>query len=247
MEDDVSDVSDDEVKPGLSESVDVKSLAGDSDDEFSLDHQDNAVWLVKVPNFLAEKWMQIGFTHAGKDLGQVRIDKESTMQGNNPKVTLHIPDEPWSADLPKNYNLKFTNLAPKNEYVFTETSQGRAVGIAGIVQHEATVSPMVTDATHSAHYQRIMKKRTTTAATPSRVVKMIDENKTEHRRLMGSASSDTWNAGLEHIKVVLHNGWVLLLDFIFHALNCLNSIVCCHCNLLVMLMFLNYCYNRRLV
>ena len=169
------------------------------------------------------------------------------MQGNNPKVTLHIPDEPWSADLPKNYNLKFTNLAPKNEYVFTETSQGRAVGIAGIVQHEATVSPMVTDATHSAHYQRIMKKRTTTAATPSRVVKMIDENKTEHRRLMGSASSDTWNAGLEHIKVVLHNGWVLLLDFIFHALNCLNSIVCCHCNLLVMLMFLNYCYNRRLV
>ncbi|KAH9246925.1 hypothetical protein BASA81_015503 [Batrachochytrium salamandrivorans] len=195
------DTSEDDHKLNIRPAVDNKSLNGDSDDDldFSLDQQDNAVWLVKVPNFLAQKWMQIGFTHAGHDLGQVRIDKAST-QGNNPKVTLHIPDEPWSMDLPKNYNLKFTNLAPKNEYVFTETSQGRAVSIAGIVQHEAIVSPMVDDDSHAAYYQRIMKKRTATASAPNRVVKMMDDTKVEHRRLMGSASSDTWNSGLDLLK-----------------------------------------------
>lgn len=48
-----------------------------------------------------------------------------------PKVTLHIPDAEWTRDIPKNYNLNFTQMAPVNEFIFTENERGQAVEIAG--------------------------------------------------------------------------------------------------------------------
>lgn len=50
-----------------------------------------------------------------------------------PLVSLVLPEDEDEEDdgppIPKKYNLTITNMTPKNEYVFTESSQGKAVEV----------------------------------------------------------------------------------------------------------------------
>ncbi|KAI8922872.1 transcription initiation factor IIF, beta subunit-domain-containing protein [Entophlyctis helioformis] len=157
----------------------------DEDTEFKVDAHTTRVWLVKVPKFLADKWNDVGARNPGSQLGTLKVNKAMS------KATLHVPETPWSATVPKNYNLEFTNMHPQNVYVFSESAMGKAVGVVGTVQHEATVMPIIDD-----EYQRIMKRRTNDASTSSRVVKRMDDRSAESKRLLAS-SGDSWNASLE--------------------------------------------------
>lgn len=84
---------------------------------------------------------------------------------SEPKVDLSLPlEQEWARELPKNYNVKFTNTNPANEYVFTEMDDV-ALEVAGKIQYEATLGPMHGD---DQEYKRIMKSRTIDATTKSR-------------------------------------------------------------------------------
>ncbi|KAJ3059024.1 hypothetical protein HK102_010198, partial [Quaeritorhiza haematococci] len=152
-----------------------KRVADEMDDgsELGMQNLERKVWLVKVPKFVAEKWNEM--EGEGEELGRVRIYNTTTkgIGGKvEPKITLHIPDAPWSQDIPRNYNLRFTNTTPKNEFVFTEDKDGQAVEIAGRVHHEATIGPIIDD-----DYRRIMQQRTMKAAQPARTVKVLDDKR----------------------------------------------------------------------
>jgi hypothetical protein len=86
-----------------------------------------------------------------------------------PKVSLHLPDVTWAEQIPKNYNLHFTNTTPSNEYVISE-SNGRWHEISGKVHHEATVSPVIDE-----DYRKIMKARSDESAVPTRSIKIMDK------------------------------------------------------------------------
>ena len=88
-------------------------------------------------------------------------------------MSLTIPDEPWAALLPKNYNLKFTNTNPQHEYVFTE-DQEKAIEISGKIQHETTINPVIND-----EYRRIMNERTIESSKKQRVAMMLGEKESK--------------------------------------------------------------------
>jgi hypothetical protein len=86
-----------------------------------------------------------------------------------PKVSLHLPDAVWAEQIPKNYNLLFTNTTPTNEYVVSEMN-GRWNEISGKVHHEATVSPVIDE-----DYRKIMKARSDESSVPTRSIKIMDK------------------------------------------------------------------------
>lgn len=73
-------------------------------------------------------------------------------------------EEEWAQDLPKNYQVKFTNTNPINQYVFTEMNDV-ALEVSGSIQYEATLGPMNGE---DQEYKRIMRSRTIDATTKSR-------------------------------------------------------------------------------
>jgi hypothetical protein len=85
------------------------------------------------------------------------------------------------AEIPKNYNINFTQLTPKNEFIFTENERGQAVGLSGKVDHEATVVPTIDD-----DYHRIMKQRSEEASKVTRSTLLLD-SKQDKRALLLSA------------------------------------------------------------
>jgi transcription initiation factor TFIIF subunit beta len=120
---------------------------------------------------------------------------------NEPLITLKVPDAPWAEQVPKNFNLKFTNTAPKNEFVFTEDSQGRAIEVAGKIEHEATLGPVIDE-----DYRKIMQSRTAnvSASNSSRVVKPMDDKSTKNRRILSSATN-SYDPGFGlHVSLVVY-------------------------------------------
>lgn len=161
-----------------------EDYSSDDELMFSLDKKDTKVWLVKIPLFVAQKWQEPGVKKLGvvrihnsttstsnatsSRSSQVGADAPATADarsrsnhvnsGNTPsgepRVTLHLPDDPHFQEMPKNYSLTFTQMAPTNEYVFTENHRGQAVGIAGKVEHEAMCGPIIDDAYHAVMQER---------------------------------------------------------------------------------------------
>ncbi|KAJ2997718.1 hypothetical protein HDV02_005188 [Globomyces sp. JEL0801] len=109
--------------------MDIPDNLSDSSDEdpIGIESKDTKVWLVKIPKFLADKWSSV--QERGVELGKMRIyNNTSVDQKSGSKVTVYVPTNPLDPiPVPKNYNLTLTNMQPKNEFIFTESSQGKAL------------------------------------------------------------------------------------------------------------------------
>lgn len=141
------------------------SESEDEDDFVNTDLKDRKCWLVKVPKFVSDKWKS---ANSFNDFGRLRIYKNNDLNGN-PRVELILPDTidaidtaadtPATANndniIPKKYKINMTNMATKNQYIFTQDSKGHAVAIIGKIEHEATASPII-----DADYKKIMQSRT---------------------------------------------------------------------------------------
>lgn len=197
---------------------------GDSSDfedgELRLDRKDTKVWLVKIPSFLYEQWTAL--PKAGVELGRLKIFKEPTRLSNGkqePKVSMSLPSassEPgsqWAAGLPKNYNLRFTNTAPVNEFVFTEDAQGRATEVVGKIQHEATIGPVVDD-----DYRRIMQERTELATTKARFSQFMDAKESKSQGF--KAGRDDTSSGFGIMVCLVNVEWRSLEEA--HAMRAQN-------------------------
>jgi transcription initiation factor TFIIF subunit beta len=151
-----------------------------SDDElmFQLDRKDTKVWLVKVPQFVAEQW-----TEQHKTLGTVKIHNTQINRGGKmePQLTVHLPHDEWAQGLPKNYNLHFTQMAPVNEFIFTENDKGQAVEIAGKVEHECTLAPIMDD-----DYHHVMQERSKLASISTRVSQVLDTKQAKRTRIQNT-------------------------------------------------------------
>lgn len=114
--------------------------------DLDLTNGSRQVWLVKLPKFLAEKWNDIDKI-GGQEIGKLRMKQDSMKQSSGDfrfKLVLNeVPvDERYSSgpeevkkdffpglvgrkkdhfqDLPHEYDLRVTNKAVKNQFVFSE-------------------------------------------------------------------------------------------------------------------------------
>ncbi|KAJ1914282.1 hypothetical protein H4219_004866 [Mycoemilia scoparia] len=155
----------------------------DEDDEtedVKMDELGSKVWLVKVPDFLAERWRSAD--NPDEEIGKLRIYDQPDANGNN--ISMLLPDTAGNSDIPKEYHLKVINNQVQNMYVFSElkkpdqnlkptnikNTQAVPTALTGTIHHECTISPVFND-----EYQNIMRKRTLKADRPNSSVVLMND------------------------------------------------------------------------
>jgi len=126
------------------------------------------IWLVKVPNFLAEKWKNVD--QDSMNLGTVRIYNRNP-EGSSSHVKLILPENEETADIPKEYSIKIPSGEVENKYVFASNRHGAATRVVGKIHHECHVSPA-----NWMTYRDIMRKRVHEADRPARTVQVLGQN-----------------------------------------------------------------------
>ena len=145
-----------------------------SDDDFEFDVDEQKVWLVKVPNFLYQNWIQ---QPANQHLGKLVIKPN--------EISLQLDD----VSLPSEYKCQITNYKPESMFSFTENSMGNACGIVGKVEHEAVLNPVVND-----KYRALIRERNQQDVV-DRTVKILDRKQTRQGMALATQSTkwDTHN------------------------------------------------------
>ncbi|KAF8537233.1 transcription initiation factor IIF, beta subunit [Trichophaea hybrida] len=89
--------------------------------DLDLSNGDRAVWLVKLPQFLAERWNAIDEDEE-ITLGTVKVDRNASEQKQVCKtLKLFLEKNKINGeDIPVEYDLNITNMEVTNTYVFTE-------------------------------------------------------------------------------------------------------------------------------
>ncbi|KAJ2541902.1 hypothetical protein EV175_006104, partial [Coemansia sp. RSA 1933] len=91
-------------------------LEDDEIGEVNMDKLDSKVWLVKVPQFLADKWKQQDSD--GVQIGKIRIYDEPDKSGS--RIAIMLQDSPEYSDIPKTYRMQVTNEKVRNMFIFSE-------------------------------------------------------------------------------------------------------------------------------
>ncbi|KAJ3164539.1 hypothetical protein HDU88_005185 [Geranomyces variabilis] len=145
----------------------MKDDLADEDDELRLDEADTELWLVKVPNFLAEKWAEV----AADDLELGTLELPILPAGQNSDrntARIRLPDQPWAAEMPKEYTLPFR--PPQRGFAFTvNTDSDRPQAITGRIHREGSIAPVVDHA-----YKKLMAVRTKTHDMKKRSIQKHD-------------------------------------------------------------------------
>lgn len=135
-------------------------------------HAERRVWLVKVPDYLAERLQDMDEDNV--DLGTVQIIPAGPNGPARVQVNLN-PNGPCG-DLPLEYTMPFTKCQQKM-YIWAEDEAGRPVAMEGRVEQECQLKPLLND-----QYRQVMQQRESLANRPKRTVRMIDgEEETSHR------------------------------------------------------------------
>lgn len=99
----------------------------DCDEDLDMSQAGHLTWLVKIPKFLSERWLQqaqLGGT--GAELGTMRV-YEDDGKGGPRKIELVLEDMPDLPPVPKTYKLDVRNSASTNLYVFDELAKPEPV------------------------------------------------------------------------------------------------------------------------
>ncbi|KAG9284248.1 hypothetical protein G9A89_002058 [Geosiphon pyriformis] len=140
-------------------------------DDLDLKNIGTKAWLVKLPKFLSERWLNQ--EREDNDLGFVRIyEQDSSTPG---KIKLLLSDIDAHADIPKEYDLTITNPDLKDSYSFYEKKDSNdketgAVSMQATIHHQCFVTPI-----QGTDYSRKLRERTIQAGQPKRPIKMIDD------------------------------------------------------------------------
>eukprot|EP00842_Homolaphlyctis_polyrhiza_P001024 jgi/Hompol1/1922/HPOL_002843-RA len=191
-----------DLDPELDEGLNDSGDDSDSElQEFGISKHSSKIWLVKVPKFLADQWVQVSETNpAGLELGRIQVyapeGPATSGAPRMPEISLTIPSVPWAATLPKEYTLRLSATEPKNEFIFTENSRGKAVEIVGHVDREGALQPDL----NAPGYREILSRRTQDAMSTSdkrRQIVFLDDSRPEMRRMLNSTTGETWQSGLD--------------------------------------------------
>jgi len=99
----------------------------DCDEDLDMSQAGHLTWLVKIPKFLSERWLQQAQLGGnGAELGTMRV-YEDDGRGGPRKIELVLEDVPNLSPVPKTYKLDVRNSASMNLYVFDELAKPEPV------------------------------------------------------------------------------------------------------------------------
>eukprot|EP00771_Trimastix_marina_P002611 gnl/Trimastix_PCT/3751.p1 GENE.gnl/Trimastix_PCT/3751~~gnl/Trimastix_PCT/3751.p1 ORF type:complete len:293 (+),score=93.17 gnl/Trimastix_PCT/3751:22-900(+) len=104
----------------------------------NVDFAQRALWLVKVPNFLHEAWMN---SPGDKPIGKINMERNG--DSPIPNVSIELDDRPEFADIPKQFNFRSKTGQPPT-HVFSRRADGK-LSIDGMVILNADAAPTFTD------------------------------------------------------------------------------------------------------
>lgn len=112
--------SDEEYLSDGAEIVDANDITHKESLNLDLANNDQKIWLVRLPRFLAEKWKNKESLD-GQHLGKIKIRPKLV---NNPRdkgnIILELDDTEDNIDIPHKYKIEVTRPEVNNQYVFTE-------------------------------------------------------------------------------------------------------------------------------
>lgn len=182
----------DSLDPKREDDMGLEYEGAESDDEFEPDEEmdadeelvDKAVWLVKLPKFLMEKWSAI--EQEDVVLGTLRVYHAPDPQGNQ-RLVLRLPEatDPAVYDistLPKQYSLKMQSKSVENEFVMASKMKERernliSTKLEGKIVHDCHAFPIM-----DASYTSLVASRHREMNAPKRQTKVLeDEGGALHR------------------------------------------------------------------
>lgn len=128
------------------------------------EHANRRVWLVKVPDFLADRLADLD--EEGLELGVVRATPGAP--GQPPQVKLILSPSGPCGDLPLEYDMQLSRCT-QTLHLFCEDVTGSAVMIEGKVEQECQLKPVLDE-----QYRNMMKKRDEMANKPKRTIQLVD-------------------------------------------------------------------------
>ncbi|KAI9504280.1 transcription initiation factor IIF, beta subunit-domain-containing protein [Coemansia spiralis] len=181
----------------------VEELDDDEIGDVNMDKLESKVWLVKVPQFLADKWKKQ--ESDGIQIGKIRIYDEPDKSGS--RIAIVLQDSPEYNDVPKKYRMQVTNEKVRNMFIFSESrdpneivkptssqaNKAVPISMSGTVHHECTVTPDYTD-----EYKRIMRKRVLDQHKNSRKIQANHE--THYNRSMLKANNGGFDTAQKKAK-----------------------------------------------
>ncbi|WAR60951.1 hypothetical protein PtB15_13B202 [Puccinia triticina] len=173
----------------------------DCDEDLDISEVGTLTWLVKIPKFLSERWLQQAQLSGPRtELGVMRVYEED--HTGKRKIELLLEDVPGLAPVPKQYKLDVRNAATTNLYVFDELSKPEPVAstskpdpvestsinkfdkprrvrpkvarrpkLSGTIAHECQVSPVLDD-----NYRAVMRARQQKASQPKRTIQRVNQD-----------------------------------------------------------------------
>lgn len=122
------------------------------------------VWLVKVPDYLAERLGELD--EEGLELGSVRATPSSA--GGPAQVKLVLSPAGPCGDLPMEYDLQLSKC-DQTMHLFCEDLAGKALALEGRVEQKCELKPV-----YNEQYREVMQRRNDVANRPKRTVKVVD-------------------------------------------------------------------------
>ena len=128
------------------------------------DNANRRVWLVKIPDFLADRLADID--EDGLELGTVRATPGNN--GNPPQVKLVLSSNGPCSDLPLEYDMQLSRCA-QTLHLFCEDFAGNAIAVDGKVEQECQLKPVLDD-----NYRSVLRMRDEQANKPKRSIQLVD-------------------------------------------------------------------------
>lgn len=168
---DMDDIEDGR-KPNSS-AYDTTSLRPPTTRPLQTSQAQRKVWLVKLPDFLMERWMNSsGNGTREADLGSIRIHEQTQTKPSH--VTLHLPQDPRYQGIPKDYELSFLKNTKPNSVFSEDPMSGTALEVVGKIEQECLVRPAFNEA-----YHRLIRERNTQSNRPKRTIQVLDQDSTD--------------------------------------------------------------------
>lgn len=134
------------------------------------------VWLVKIPDFLADSMNEIlnGMSLSGGnqgsecEIGLVRLYAATADSPARVSVILNSEGVQELHECPREYDMKFVKSQQKM-HLFSESGTGKATAIEGRVEQECHMKPIMNE-----EYRAMLHQRTIEANRPKRTVQLVD-------------------------------------------------------------------------
>eukprot|EP00741_Cyanophora_paradoxa_P020184 tig00000219_g19483.t1 len=157
--------------------------AAEDEGDLSTAKEKRRVWLVKIPNFLADSWAQC--SQSDLELGRVKMIPDG--EGRPPKMRLILKNPPSQerqvlesfAKFPKEYDLQLLSAEGSDALQILSTTREEGGGVShaieGTVDQRLDVKPQ-----NTPEYRALCRERQLKSTTHLRQVKTIDA--IEHKR-----------------------------------------------------------------